>query len=72
MKTRIAPLALAAVLALGATACDGNAQDDLENVGENIEEGAEEVGDAVEDGGDAIEEGTDEVGDDNGGTDGEE
>lgn len=72
MKTRIAPLALAAALALGGAACDGNAQDDFDNIEENIEEGADEVGDAIEDGGDAIEEGTDEMGDDNGHTDGEE
>lgn len=72
MKTRIAPLALAAVLALGATACDGNVEDDLENIEENVEEGADEAGDAIEDGGDAVEEGTDEMGDDDGTTDGEE
>lgn len=64
MKTRIAPLALAAALALGATACDGNVADDLDNVQDNMEEGAEEMGDAIEDGGDAIEEGTDEMGGD--------
>lgn len=72
MKTRIAPLALAAALALGATACDGNAADDIDNVQDNLQEGADEAGDAVEDGGDAIEEGTDEMGDDDGTTDGEE
>lgn len=61
---RIVPALLATTLALGATACDGNAQDDLENIEENIEEGAEEVGDAAEDAGDAVEEGTDDLGGD--------
>ena len=67
ISRRIAPALLAATLALGVTACDGDASDDLENIEENVEEGADEVGDAVEDGGDAIEEGTNEVGDDDGG-----
>lgn len=61
---RIAPALLAATLALGATACDGDASDDMENIEENVEEGVDDMGDAIEDGGDAVEEGTNELGDD--------
>lgn len=45
---RIAPAVLATALAFGAAACDGNAQDDLENIEQNVEDGAEDVGDAAD------------------------
>ena len=52
---RITAAALAAVCAIGLAACDGNAEDDLENIEENVEEGVEEVGEAVEEGGEELQ-----------------
>lgn len=45
---RIAPAVLSAALAFGVAACDGNAQDDLDAIEENVEEGVEDVGEAAD------------------------
>ena len=62
MRTKIAASALAVVCAFGLAACDGNAEDDLENIEENVEEGVSEVGEAVEEGGEEMQDGADDEG----------
>ncbi|MFW6303159.1 MAG: hypothetical protein ACOC2L_00940 [Candidatus Sumerlaeota bacterium] len=49
-RNRLSGLFLAVALAFGVllAGCDGGAEDDMEDAGDNIEEAAEEMGDATE------------------------
>jgi hypothetical protein len=63
MRRRLMTIALTGALALGMAACDGNAQDDLENIEENVEEGVGEVGEGLEDTGSEMQEESSEMDD---------
>lgn len=56
VHVRRALVASVTVLAAVTTAaCDGNAQDDVDAIEENIDEGADEVGEVVEDAGEELQ-----------------
>lgn len=62
MRRRALTLLVSGALAFGLAACDGNAQDDLDNVEENVEEGVDEVGEGLEDAGEDMQDGSDDEG----------
>lgn len=62
MRRRALTLLVSGALALGLAACDGNAQDDLDNIEENVEEGVDEVGEGLEDAGEDMQDGSDDEG----------
>jgi hypothetical protein len=62
MRRRALTLLMTGALAFGLAACDGNAQDDLDNIEENVEEGANDVGEGVEDVGEEMQDENDDEG----------
>lgn len=62
MRRRALTLLVSGALVFGLAACDGNAQDDLDNIEENVEEGVDEVGEGLEDAGEDMQDGSEDDG----------
>ena len=58
MRRRASILILTSALALAGAACDGNAQDDLDQIEENIDEGVNDVGEGISNVGDELQDGS--------------